>query len=197
MWQIRKPQHWQTQRWKNGGGVTHELARHDDAQGMVWRLSIADVASDGPFSVFPGVDRIIMMLSGGGFRLRFADGATQTLSTVAEPYAFSGDRECDCRLLDGPVQDFNIMTRHDAARAQAQVLTLGGAPQWLPSLGWRRYLFVLEGAVHMSGAGQAETLSRHEMLEWDAAIGPVTVAAAAPGAMALCIAIMPLPGSAR
>ena len=43
--------------WKNGGGVTREIAKGaaagpDDDWG--WRISIAEVERDGPFSTFPG-----------------------------------------------------------------------------------------------------------------------------------------------
>jgi hypothetical protein len=38
--------------WANGGGTTRELHRDDR-----WRLSIATISTDGPFSTFPGVLR--------------------------------------------------------------------------------------------------------------------------------------------
>ena len=50
--------------WKNGGGVTSELARSPQADEFDWRLSVAEVATDGPFSQFPGIDRLLVLLSG-------------------------------------------------------------------------------------------------------------------------------------
>ena len=61
-------------RWKNGGGVTHELAVWPDGadlSGFDARLSMAEVAADGPFSAFPGIDRTLAVLDGGPMRLSF------------------------------------------------------------------------------------------------------------------------------
>lgn len=58
--------------WKNGGGMTRELVCQPpdaDMDSFDWRVSIAHIASDGPFSSFSGVDRIITLLSGGGVHL--------------------------------------------------------------------------------------------------------------------------------
>jgi environmental stress-induced protein Ves len=46
--------------WKNGGGVTREIACHPPQAGMQnfdWRISIAHIGSDGDFSVFTGSSR--------------------------------------------------------------------------------------------------------------------------------------------
>lgn len=43
--------------WKNGGGVTREIAAQPPGaslDGFAWRVSVADVAQPGPFSRFPG-----------------------------------------------------------------------------------------------------------------------------------------------
>ena len=116
-----------TMPWKNGGGVTHELLRSGEgAAGFGLRLSVAEVAADGPFSRFPGVDRVILMLHGGGFRLRRDDGHTVTIDRPHAPFAFVGEDAWDCALLDGPVVDFNVMT--DRATRRAQVAVEGPGP---------------------------------------------------------------------
>ena len=63
-------------RWKNDGGWTTEIAREpaDAAEAFRWRVSIADIESDGPFSNFPGVDRDLLLLAGNGIELDI-DGA--------------------------------------------------------------------------------------------------------------------------
>ena len=61
-------------RWKNGGGVTHELAVWPDGADLSRfdaRLSMAEVAADGPFSAFAGIDRTLAVLEGGPMRLSF------------------------------------------------------------------------------------------------------------------------------
>lgn len=102
---------WRTMPWKNGGGVTHELLKvGGGAAGFGLRLSIAEVAADGPFSRFGGVDRVIAPLAGNGFRLRRADGLVVTLARLGDAFAFVGEDDWTCALLDGPTTDFNVMT---------------------------------------------------------------------------------------
>lgn len=97
--------------WKNGGGVTHELLRvGDGASGFGLRLSIAEVRADGPFSRFDGVDRVIALLTGRGMRLHRVDGTSTTLDRAGAPFAFSGDDDWRCELVDGATTDFNVMT---------------------------------------------------------------------------------------
>jgi environmental stress-induced protein Ves len=116
--------------WKNGGGSTLELTREpgalpDDPPAL--RVSIADLTADGPFSSFPHVDRVILLLEGPGVRLRFPERDV-TLDRQGEPFAFPGEAPCHCTLLaaaSGPalVRDLNLMVdrrrHHLAARAVA------------------------------------------------------------------------------
>ena len=58
--------------WKNGGGVTRQIAIDPPGSGLDdfgWRLSTAEVAQDGPFSRFDGVDRQLHILAGEGLDL--------------------------------------------------------------------------------------------------------------------------------
>jgi environmental stress-induced protein Ves len=81
--------------WKNGGGVTREIVCQPPGAGMDsfdWRVSIAHIASDGPFSAFPGIDRVITLLKGGGVHLSSADGqVNHRLGTPLAPFAFAGE----------------------------------------------------------------------------------------------------------
>ena len=59
-------------RWKNGGGETAEIAVSPPGAALDafdWRLSMAKVETDGPFSAFPGIDRTLAILEGEGIRL--------------------------------------------------------------------------------------------------------------------------------
>lgn len=112
--------------WKNGGGVTREIACHPPGAGMSnfdWRVSIAHIASDGPFSLFPGVDRLITLLRGGGVHL-FDEGAQvdHRLDTPLVPFAFAGEVPVHARLLTGDCHDFNVMTRRAKCSASLQVV---------------------------------------------------------------------------
>ena len=96
--------------WRNGGGVTRELAAWPDAQHWRWRLSVAEVTRSGPFSRFDGVQRWFAVLAGAGVRLTL-DGATHELDRHSAPFAFDGAAGVECDLLAGATQDFNLMLR--------------------------------------------------------------------------------------
>lgn len=118
-------------RWRNGGGETREIAcwpvGGDD---FAWRASIATIEQDGPFSVFPDIDRSITLLSGDGVVLSSPDWEAHTLSTPLQPFTFPGDIPIHARLLGGSSQDFNIMTRR--GKVQASVMSIQ-SPQELPA----------------------------------------------------------------
>jgi environmental stress-induced protein Ves len=101
--------------WKNGGGSTTEIAvfpAEADLDGFDWRVSLATIAADGPFSVFPGVERTLVLVDGHGMTLDI-DGAP-TMLTKAEPVAaFDGEAQVQAKLNRGPSTDFNVMTRLD------------------------------------------------------------------------------------
>lgn len=105
--------------WKNGGGVTRELAVHPPGAGFdtfIWRVSVADVARSGPFSRFEGIDRTLVLLSGAG--MQFADARGMAQASLTSPFAFMqfpGELALDAALVDGPTRDLNIMLRRGAA----------------------------------------------------------------------------------
>jgi environmental stress-induced protein Ves len=96
--------------WKNGGGVTRELLAWPAEGAWKVRVSVASIDADGPFSAFPGVDRWFAVLAGGGVALT-VDGVERHCRAGDPPLAFAGDAAVDCRLLDGPSRDLNLMLR--------------------------------------------------------------------------------------
>ena len=63
--------------WKNGRGETVEIAISPDGAGIDdfdWRLSMARVETDGPFSLFAGIDRTLAVLEGEGIFLNVVPG---------------------------------------------------------------------------------------------------------------------------
>jgi environmental stress-induced protein Ves len=113
-----KPADYRAMPWKNGGGQTLEIAVGPEGAGMedfLWRLSIAQVAKSGPFSAFPGVDRTLTVLKGEGMKLDFDEGNDMVIDVPWRPASFDGGRACRCRLIGGPVEDFNVMTRRGKA----------------------------------------------------------------------------------
>src|SRR4051812_2674181 len=112
--------------WKNGGGVTREVVRIPyaaDLDGFDWRVSIAELAADGSFSSFPGIDRVIVLLGGAGVHMRSRDGTVDhRLTTPLAPFAFSGDQPIDATLIVGASRDFNVMARRSHVRATVHVV---------------------------------------------------------------------------
>ncbi|WP_431125927.1 HutD/Ves family protein [Variovorax paradoxus] len=143
--------------WKNGGGTTQEIVSWPPGAGLGsfgWRASIATIAAAGPFSVFAGVDRSIMLLEGDGVRLFTQDGRVDhALDVPHRPFAFSGDDAIDCALLGAASSnDFNIMTRRGEWRADVRVLAHASAIEPAP----HGVLLALRGAWRLNGEACAE-----------------------------------------
>jgi uncharacterized protein len=149
--------------WKNGGGVTRELLKlphpTDPARFLV-RLSIATVATSGPFSLFPGVDRTLLLLDGRGMAWSIDHAPEVILDQRWQPFAFPGEAEIHCRLLGGPVRDFNLMVDRATAGATLEVLHLAPGETRTVAGAWTVLLHVLEGRASAAGTSLAveETL---------------------------------------
>ncbi len=113
----------QTAPWKNGGGITHEIARHRDGDALVWRISLAEVTTDGPFSSFPGLTRILTVIDGAGLDLHGPQGVLPARPLA--PVRFAGDTPVDGRLLDGPCRDVNVIFDGHCVEASVSVLRAG------------------------------------------------------------------------
>ncbi len=193
MFRVITPAMYRTMPWKNGGGRTSEIATHPPGAGLetfIWRVSVADVASGGPFSRFPCIDRTIMLLEGAGMRLRTRDGDVE-LRTPFAPYAFSGDDDVDCTLVAGPVRDFNAMCRRGHARGSVAVVRDGGAS--IAPAGFR-LVYAAKGAHEcVVAAHPAVSLaSGHTLLVECAAQGdgvPIAVRPREPAGIALAVRI--------
>ncbi|QFU16311.1 HutD/Ves family protein [Microvirga thermotolerans] len=136
--------------WKNGGGTTAEVAAFPPGSSFDtfgWRVSMADVASDGPFSVFPGIDRTLIVVEGGGIELT-VEGVPYRLDGPSAKLSFSGDDRTSGRLLSGPIRDLNVMTRRGQFRHRTRLLDSGVA---LVSEGTAAALLVaLDGPVDVA-----------------------------------------------
>jgi environmental stress-induced protein Ves len=107
--------------WKNGGGETREIVcvPSPDAP-FLWRASIATLQCDGPFSCFPGVDRVITLLAGKALRLK-GDNIDQPLA-LWRPWAFAGEWPLRSEGISERGLDFNIMTQRSRAAAEVKVV---------------------------------------------------------------------------
>lgn len=114
--------------WKNGGGETREIALSPTGaalDGFDWRVSIARVDGDGPFSAFPGIDRTLTVLE-GAMTLRAADGTAASLDAGTPPFAFDGGMAIEAVVERGPVIDLNVMTRRARHRHSVRRETVRG-----------------------------------------------------------------------
>lgn len=117
--------------WKNGQGVTLELAIAPPDAGLDdfdWRISSARVDSAGPFSPYPGIDRSLGLLSGAGLRLNLPEPVI--LDPGNPVLSFAGELDVQAELLAGPVQDFNLMSRRGHWRHRLEYQRLQGE-RWL------------------------------------------------------------------
>jgi environmental stress-induced protein Ves len=109
--------------WKNGGGVTREVAIWPPGtsfESFDWRVSIAEVRDAGPFSCFENIDRTLMILA-GRVVLTFKDRMAE-LSAGSPPFSFAGEAACSGDPVGGPVTDLNVMTRRGRARARVALV---------------------------------------------------------------------------
>jgi len=114
---ILTPDQFQTSTWKNGGGVTHEIARQDLGDGWLCRISLAEVSSDGPFSLFPGMFRILTIVEGEGLDISAPQGVIAARPHL--PVRFSGEVPVASKMLRGPVRNLNLI--YDAKAIYAEV----------------------------------------------------------------------------
>ncbi len=110
--------------WRNGGGSTREVARAPaEGADFAWRVSVARIEADGPFSLFPGIDRTLWLLAGAGMDL-VIDGTTVSLRSRFASCAFPGEAVVHARLVGGPTEDLNVMVQRAGTRALTEIVSL-------------------------------------------------------------------------
>ncbi|HEV7159158.1 MAG TPA: HutD family protein [Caulobacteraceae bacterium] len=110
------------QPWKNGGGVTRQIAAAppgSDLADFDWRVSLATVEAAGPFSTFPGVDRLMLVLD-GELELDIAGVGPTRLTADSPAMVFPGDAPVAALAPDGPVTDINVMVRRGVHTASLE-----------------------------------------------------------------------------
>ncbi|WP_407710155.1 HutD family protein [Arthrobacter nitrophenolicus] len=130
--------------WRNGGGVTRQLAsRHsaaggEDGQGGAWdwRVSIADVTRAGDFSPFPGMERLLTVIE-GDLLLLTVGGAEHPVEKY-RPFRFDGGAATAGALPTGDIRNLNVITRAGAYKAYTSIIELSkkrSKPLWDGQLG--------------------------------------------------------------
>lgn len=118
--------------WRNGAGTTHEIAI-DDSPGeseapFLWRLSMADLAGDGPFSEIADVDRILVLLEGEDVQLTIAGAEPEPLAEHTA-IAFPGDIPTSLTMAPGSGRDLNLMWDRTRVQGTVDILNIGDTLQ--------------------------------------------------------------------
>lgn len=163
--------------WKNGGGVTTEIAVSPEGAGLNdfdWRISMARVESDGPFSAFPGIDRTLAVLEGDGIRLAIGDRPPLLLTSASEPLAFAADEPTHGTLLGGPILDLNVMARRVRFRATVRRIDVNGASDFTPGAEFT-LIFANRGRVLVDRHGTSVDLADKDCVLVDGDVTPLTL----------------------
>jgi len=117
--------------WKNGGGVTIDIA--DDYapgvppgswSGMLWRLGRTHIVEPAPFSDLTGFDRILTVIGGRGLWLDVEGGTSLDVREPFRPVCFRGEDRIVSRLEAGPVAVLNLLA--DRTKYEIDVVILSG-----------------------------------------------------------------------
>lgn len=163
------------QPWRNGGGVTRELLAWPP--GADWRVRVADIEREGPFSAWPGVQRWFAVLQGAGVELHFG-ADTRRVVAAGEPLHFDGAEAPGCTLVEGATRDLNLMLR-GAAGAMRRV---ADGETWVPQAAMCGLYTTVAGRCE--AAGHAHELPAGALLWFDAAPARLVFTATEAGAAA-------------
>ena len=168
--------------WKNGGGETIEIAVHPAAAGLDdfdWRVSMARVEVDGPFSQFAGIDRTLAILEGEGMTLEIDGRSPVTLTVGSPPFSFPADVATAASLIGGPITDLNVMSRR--SRSTHSVIRFAiQEPAELVARAQATFILCQSGSARATADGQKYEIGRPDSLLIEAG-GKIALEAKAPG----------------
>jgi environmental stress-induced protein Ves len=155
--------------WKNGAGSTTEIAVHPIGAGFDefdWRISLATISQDGPFSVFPGIDRSLALVDGDGVLLDFGD--ERFVLSPSEPLIeFAGEDAVHATVTGDLTTDFNVMTRRGRCRHRLEPCVVRGE-EALKRRSGTTLVFLAEGeSLTMSSARERIALVRYDVVVLD------------------------------
>jgi len=143
--------------WENGRGITSDILLLPEGatrQDFDIRISVAPITADAAFSLFPGIDRHITLFKGAGLRLDFL--AKSLLLSPLHPASFDNSEPPFARLVDGPIDVFNVMTRQGRWSARVDVLQQDAT--MLIGRNEIGVIFVAEGEWIAEGGGRTHAL---------------------------------------
>jgi environmental stress-induced protein Ves len=161
---IIRPGSCRTTPWKNGGGSTTEIVAEPPGASLDdfdWRISMARVAADGPFSEFAGIDRTLAVIDGKGLMLTIGGNAPIRLERGSDPIGFAGDIPTSARLIAGEITDLNVMTRRSRFSHRLRRIGLSASCEF----GGKEIAVVLslKGSVTLAWDRDASTLNHGDV----------------------------------
>ncbi len=151
--------------WKNGGGEMADIAvvpanaGYDDFK---WRIAIAKIDADRPFSDFPGIDRTFMIVGGKGVNLTVEGMAPARLTHKSPPFSFPGDKPTQSQLIDGPVHALNVMTKRGVA--DTRIGLVDGPASFETGGNVYAVLVWARGRADVTIMGESLSLAQHDAL---------------------------------
>lgn len=175
--QILRAKDYKTMPWKNGMGSTTEIAIFPASAKLdefIWRVSMAQVKTDGPFSSFAGIDRTLLILEGEGLDLTVADQDAVRIDRNTQHF-FPGDQPTSAVLIDGPIVDLNVMSCHRTVTQDVRRIKLSQNQDFIIST--QTILFVERGDVEVVGTMPPVLLGVHDALMLDAETSEISLRA--------------------
>ena len=151
---VRKYKAYRAMPWRNGRGVTLEIAR-EPAMGeeFAWRLSLADIDTDAEFSAYPGYRRALVLVAGNSLQLRFRGHGNRLLDPSSRGARFEGDWQTHCAVPKGRCTDLSLIVRKGPAAGPVavvrapKILSLRSTGRAVLARDLYGALFVLEGST--------------------------------------------------
>ena len=129
-------------RWKNGGGITTGSRANRPRARTSTGACPSPTSPRTATSVFPGVDRTLLLLEGGGVELELGAAEPVRLERRYARHAFAGEAPVSCRLLRRPTRDFNLMVRRGVVQGEVYARPIVGPMVFSPRparSGWRTW----------------------------------------------------------
>lgn len=154
--------------WRNGAGITLEIAREPSAHSeLLWRLSLATVATSGPFSNYAGYRRSVTLIDGDGFRLGIGGQKPVVLDCVGATALFPGEASTTCTLINGASSDLSLMVREPGAIVAVTRIQLTASRVMPLRAGVLKALFFLQSGIILLTPSDSEMADSEERAEME------------------------------
>ena len=157
--------------WKNGGGVTIDIAEANraghapgDWAGLLWRFGRTAIVAPGPFSDLAGCDRAQVVVRGEGLVLELPEGEIDVRKAWA-PVRFRGEDKITSRLESGPVEVVNLIADRASLEIDLAVLSPGSERHCVPGT---HILYAADGMTSIAIGGESHRLAPEHALRLDA-----------------------------